>query len=128
MQLFQGSLLAHPSMVAWRNRLRGNPLLRGLYRAWAGVGGYEERFGRGLLAAVRTGDVVWDIGANVGLYSEKFLAQGAGTVVCFEPAPAAIVELEQRLRAACQGGRARIVPVALADHQGKVNFVADGAS
>jgi FkbM family methyltransferase len=128
MQLLPGTLLAHPSMVTLRNRLRGNPLLRGLYRAWAGQDGYEARFGRSLLAGVHGGDVVWDIGANVGLYSEKFLHNGAREVICFEPAPAAIAALESRLQLARRTGRARIVPVALSDRRGQASFVADGSS
>jgi FkbM family methyltransferase len=128
MQLLPGTLLAHPTMVTWRNRLRGNPLLRGLYRAWAGHDGYEARFGRSLLASVRDGDVVWDIGANVGLYSEKFLDHGAREVVCFEPAPAAVAALESRLERARQAKRAHIVPVALSDRRGEASFVADGSS
>lgn len=49
--------------------------------------GYEEHFDTALLAHVHPGDVVWDIGANLGLYTEKFLEKvgNEGTVVAFEP-------------------------------------------
>lgn len=52
---------------------------------------YEFAFDRELSACVLPGDVVWDVGANVGHYSQKFLAMvgGEGRVVAFEPAPAA---------------------------------------
>jgi FkbM family methyltransferase len=126
--MIQGSLLAHPSMVAWRNRLRGNSFLRGLYRLWAGRDSYEERFGQGLLAAIGPGDVVWDIGANVGLYSEKFLERGARTVVCFEPAPEAIRALTRRFAEAPLQERVRVIPAALSNARGVARFVADGAS
>ncbi|MEJ0087450.1 MAG: FkbM family methyltransferase [Pseudomonadota bacterium] len=128
MQLIQGSLLAHPRMVAWRNRLRRNTVLLGVYRLWAGRDGYEQRFGSALLAAVGMNDVVWDIGANVGLYSEKFLQRGASFVVCFEPAPAAIAELGRRFSDESLARRVRVVPAALSNTRGSANFVADGSS
>jgi FkbM family methyltransferase len=59
--------------------------------------GYEQAFHRALQRAVRPGDVVWDIGANVGLYSREF-ARGVGPsgVVCaFEPMPACLAELRR---------------------------------
>ena len=50
---------------------------------------YEARFMRALNARVRPGDVVWDIGANVGMYTQQFAhAVGrSGRVIAFEPAP-----------------------------------------
>ena len=48
---------------------------------------YEEHFDTALLAHIQPGDVVWDIGANLGLYTEKFLEKvgSGGAVVAFEP-------------------------------------------
>lgn len=50
---------------------------------------YEEAFSTALLDSVAEGDVVWDIGANVGFYTRQFLSivGPTGTVVAFEPAP-----------------------------------------
>ena len=50
---------------------------------------YENAFATALLAAVRTGDCVWDVGANVGLYSRMLRDRvGPDGLVCaFEPAP-----------------------------------------
>jgi FkbM family methyltransferase len=50
---------------------------------------YEDNFDRQMMSVITTGSVVWDIGANVGLYSKKFLEKvgSAGRVVAFEPAP-----------------------------------------
>ncbi len=44
---------------------------------------YEERFHQSLLNAIRQGDVVWDIGANVGVYTVLFADRvgPSGTVV-----------------------------------------------
>ena len=35
-------------------------------------GSYEEGVHKALAGAVRPGDVVWDVGANVGIYTEQF--------------------------------------------------------
>lgn len=79
-------------------RLRDAARRLGLSRAlgrWIHRYGYEDRFGKALLAAVRPGDVVWDIGANVGLYSKQFLTTvgPSGKVVAFEPMFEAYEEL-----------------------------------
>ena len=119
------SLLTHPQAIAWRNRLRSNSLLRGIYKFWMARHAYEERFGRELLAAIAPGDVVWDIGANVGLYTERFLAHQASSVVCFEPAPDAVRILRQRFE---PDSRVQIVPVALSVARGTARFTANGCA
>jgi FkbM family methyltransferase len=50
-------------------------------------GGYEEALRTALANAVRPGDVVWDVGANVGLYSRMFSdwVGHDGSVEAFEP-------------------------------------------
>lgn len=55
-----------------------------------GSGAYEERFSQALLAAVRAGDHVWDVGANVGFYTRQIsrLVGDTGSVSAFEPVPA----------------------------------------
>jgi FkbM family methyltransferase len=100
-------------------------VLRDLYRSIAGRGAYEERFARELIAAVRAGDTVWDIGANVGVYAAQFAERGAANVVCFEPAPAAVAALRARFSGASQ---IQVMPIALANQRGSAAFAADGAS
>jgi FkbM family methyltransferase len=68
------------------------------YRQWqsgAGHSAYEARFDAALMRAIRPGDVVWDIGANIGLYTIRFSeAVGPhGLVLAFEPTPACFAEL-----------------------------------
>jgi FkbM family methyltransferase len=122
-------LFAHPYVIAWRNRLRTSSVLRGLYSSFVGRGDYEARFARELLQAVRAGDTVWDIGANVGVYAAQFAERGAAKVVCFEPAPAAVVALQQRFPGTSDSpNRVRIIPIALADRRGTATFSADGTS
>ncbi len=61
---------------------------------------YEEHFDAALLAHTRSGDVVWDIGANLGLYTEKFLTKVGpeGVVVAFEPVPECFDVLRSKFR------------------------------
>lgn len=63
----------------------------------AGDSAYEETFGRCLREAIGPGDVVWDIGANVGLYTTRFgkWAGESGSVCAFEPTPRCFAALER---------------------------------
>ena len=101
------------------------PLLRAL-RKLSGAR-YEQRFDAALLAAVRSGDIVWDIGANEGLYTEKFArrVEPSGHVVAFEPSPRSVEVLRTRFT---DPNRVTICPVALADQAGTATFYANGSS
>lgn len=122
-------LYAHPVAIAWRNRLRQNAVLRKVYSSIVAGGGYEARFSKELLGALRTGDTVWDVGANVGFYAAQFAERGAAHVVCFEPAPASIAALRRRFpQDAETDNRVRLVPVALGARRATAAFTADGTS
>lgn len=81
----------------------------------------EEDFVRQFVAAVRPGDVVWDVGAFYGLFTVPIAdAVGASGKVCaFEPNPLTREHLEHKL-----DGRdnAVLMPVALGATGGTVNF------
>jgi FkbM family methyltransferase len=49
--------------------------------------GYETRYDAAFATALRTNDVVWDVGANVGHYTKSFSERVGtqGRVVAFEP-------------------------------------------
>lgn len=127
--MFTSLLFAHPRAVAWRNQLRRNALARKVYSTITGRGGYEERFSRELLAAIRAGDTVWDVGANVGFYATQFIQRGAANVVCFEPAPGAVAALRERFAGGSRSDNpVTIVPVALGRRRSTAGFTADGAS
>jgi FkbM family methyltransferase len=75
---------------------------------------------------VRAGDCVWDIGANVGLYTELF-ADRVGTrgVVCaIEPSPECQKRLEG-VREKVGGDRVRVVPAAFSDRDGEATLSLD---
>lgn len=118
-------LLSWGPVVQLRSIARSIGLTRLIGRLRAGSK-YEERFGDAMLAALRPGDVVWDIGANVGFYSAKF-AQGVGPggkVVAFEPVPLCFRELAAAV-AGCPNVRA--VNAGLGIASGRVTFdVGDG--
>jgi FkbM family methyltransferase len=107
-------------------RVRDVPPIRALDRWWMARHDYEEEFSRRLLASVGADTVVWDIGANVGLYTQQLLDAGARSVVCFEPAPDSIEAL--RTRFAAVPDRVTVLGVALADSSGTASFSADGSS
>ncbi|MEF2554103.1 FkbM family methyltransferase [Aurantimonas sp. A2-1-M11] len=90
----------NPAFIGLRNIVRKTGLNRRLAGFRAG-GGYEHAFDDALSAALRSGDVVWDVGANVGYYTKRFSeAVGPdGHVVAFEPFPATA----ERFRAQMQG-------------------------
>lgn len=93
--------------------------LNRLIASWLARENYEDRFQAVMLGAIRQGDVVWDVGANVGLYSRKFsdIAGPSGEVFAYEPSPANL----QRLNAAVASLlNVTVIPVALGEHEGVV--------
>lgn len=72
-----------------------------------------------MLGAIRQGDVVWDVGANVGFYSKKFsdLVGSSGSVIAYEPSPGNLQRLNEAV-----GSRVNItvVPIALGQSEDAV--------
>ena len=60
---------------------------------------YEDRFSDAMRQIVRPGDIIWDVGANHGYYSKKFLdwMEGSGKVYSFEPSPGNQVKFRQNI-------------------------------
>lgn len=94
-----------------------NPILGMLL----GRGGYEDRFQIAMLKAIRQGDVVWDVGANVGLYSKLFsnIAGFSGKVFAFEPSPVNLLRLNEAVTSL---RNVTVLPVALGDREDFVVF------
>ena len=78
---------------------------------------YEEPFNKALKEAVKTGDVVWDVGANVGIYTNLFSewVGKKGTVIAFEPEPNTFITLQKSIAAI---ENVFLVPKALSDTSG----------
>jgi FkbM family methyltransferase len=77
-----------------------------------------------MLNAVRSGDVVWDIGANVGYYTTQFLhlAGAGGQVIAFEPAPACFATLKTKFHG---HENIRLINAAMGQSEGKVTMSMD---
>lgn len=58
---------------------------------------YEEPFHNALKESIKFGDVVWDVGANVGFYTNLFLnwVGEKGKVIAFEPVPTTFLALSK---------------------------------
>jgi FkbM family methyltransferase len=85
---------------------------------------YESSFSRQLTQACRPGDIVWDVGANVGYYSRNFsqCVGVSGKVFAFEPDTVNLPEL----RSACSGrGNIEIREFGLSDKTERRNFLGD---
>lgn len=75
---------------------------------------------------VKPGSVVYDVGANIGLYARFMLQQfGARCVVCFEPMTENRTMLEDNLRAGDCAGHVQIMPWALCDKEGEEELQVD---
>lgn len=109
---------------SWVIRVRAIGRRLGINRLAARLivrGDYEARFGQALEASVRPGDCVWDVGANVGLYTRQFATwtMDRGSVYAFEPSPANAA----RLRAATAGAaNVRVIECALGAEHGRGLF------
>lgn len=90
-------MYSSPTLIRIRNFTRKLGLNKLIGRVLSG-NGYEDKFGSAIFAQVRSGDCVWDVGANVGLYTTQFSARlcGNGKVIAFEPVPACFKELQER--------------------------------
>ena len=100
-------------------------LLAVLHRAGFSIqAGYEKSFHFALKNASKSGDVIWDIGANAGLYTREFLEWSAptGSVVAFEPFPPTFETLKKTFGEGQDRHRLNLQCVALSDRRGKARF------
>jgi FkbM family methyltransferase len=111
----------HPWTIALRRLGRTAGLNRAIAVLLNRGEGYESRFRDTMLALVREGDCVWDVGANAGYYSKLFAQRVGqrGRVFAFEPDPRVLASLEQSVEIL---GNVTLVPVALADRDGTMRF------
>lgn len=84
------------------------------------VGGHHASTLAMFRTLIKPGDVVYDIGANIGYYS-RFIARdlGASRLVCFEPMTENADLLEQNLKLGGHEKIARVFRLALSDHGGQ---------
>lgn len=70
-------------------------------------------------------DVVWDVGASVGLFSVHCAAK-AREVLAFEPDPPTRKRLEENARLNGLAGKIRVQPYALGESPGELELFSDG--
>lgn len=81
------------------------------------LGLYEKRFFTNLSHLIAPGSTVLDVGAHVGLYTERMaeIVGITGRVFCIEPYPVLASQLEARFSALHQ---VSVIQAALSDHEG----------
>jgi FkbM family methyltransferase len=92
-------MISSPIVIKVRNftrKLGLNKLVAGFLTSKK----YEDKFGDAISSQIRPGDIVWDIGANMGIYTQVFLngVSPQGKVVAFEPAPSCYLELQKKYK------------------------------
>jgi FkbM family methyltransferase len=114
------------TLLAVHRRLDHHPTTRRALRALVNRSIGETRVHAAISKVTRPGDCAWDVGANVGLYTQQFLngVGPSGHVVAIEPVP----ENAALLRALGVGSRLTVVEAALADTDGKTPLVVSGVS
>jgi FkbM family methyltransferase len=83
--------------------------------------GYEQLFTKAMQKVTRAGYCVWDIGANVGVYSRMFgeLTGPNGMVYAFEPLPETVGRLKSNVSS---NPRIKVMPFALSDSSGSATI------
>lgn len=121
---------AEAKMPILQGPLRGRKWIAGSHIHGCWLGTYELNKQERFVRHVRAGDVVWDIGANVGFYTllSSWLAGPTGKVVAFEPLPRNLRFLRDHVKINALTN-VEIIDAAVSDRAGTAEFVEgdDGA-
>jgi FkbM family methyltransferase len=123
-------MYSNPALIRLRSALRSLGILRFIQTSpvygWISQG-YESRFDAAMMASLKPGMRVFDIGANVGYYTQKFAeAVGpTGEVHAFEPVPASAAKVRELQQ---QYSWIHVHQCAVADQPGEVEMSMEGGS
>ncbi len=86
------------SLYFFRKLLRKLGLNKILHPLMYGKG-YEKKVEDAIFSLIKNGSIVWDIGANIGLYTDIFAKKvsPSGAVLAFEPHPETFKELDKAI-------------------------------
>ncbi|MDX1976397.1 MAG: FkbM family methyltransferase [Pseudanabaenaceae cyanobacterium bins.68] len=106
-----------------QGRLKSKKWIVGASNHGCWLGSYEYEKQLLFQQTIKSGDVVFDIGANVGFYSllASVIVGNQGQVFAFEPLPRNLTYLRTHL-ALNHCENVRVFPVAVADFSGKIQF------
>lgn len=114
---------SHPLFIIVRRVGQKIGILRPMQRIWRKIfnSAYEDGFDKYMLSKIKPNQIVWDVGANVGYFTEKFLfAVGPyGSVVAFEPSPGCVNVLRDKFSTQ---DNVLIEPIGLSDNEGISDF------
>ncbi len=105
-------------------------LRRNLMFWWGGLSRFEPYSVSVYRAAIRPGDTIIDVGANVGFFTTLFsrLVQSNGQVLAFEPDPENLKLLRSNVAALGEKPNVTIVACAVGSEVGTANFSLDEAT
>lgn len=112
------------TVFIFQGKLKGKKWIKdsGVNGYWLGT--YELVQQKLFIKAVKNGDVIYDIGANVGFYTllASTLIGENGKVFAFEPLPKNIGYLKKHIKLnKCEN--VEIIEAAVSDKEGRVNFL-----
>ncbi|WP_024512528.1 FkbM family methyltransferase [Bradyrhizobium sp. ARR65] len=114
---------ANPLLIRIRGLAQQLHILRPIVRIYRMIlsEAYERKFRDLLLTKISEGDLVWDVGANVGLYTRLFADRVGrdGRVIAFEPSPRAFAQLQSSF---ATEPNVILQQIALSDFDGEADF------
>lgn len=114
---------SNPMLIGLRRVGQKLHILRPVVRLWRRIQGsaYEEAFDKYVVSRIIPGAVVWDVGANVGFFTDKFsiAAGSSGKVIAFDPSPGCVATLRERF---ARNSNVVVEPVGLAEAVGTADF------
>lgn len=91
---------------------------------------HEPKVWRQMMSDVRPGDVVADVGANIGLYAVALAKRvgPSGRVFAFEPDPLIFPWLKRHIALNKVGKNTQVLPAAVGPGSGEIRFLSEGGS